>query len=319
MPPAVPPPAAAPFPPIPPTLLPSSSSAQTRYLHATQQAYLRQLYAHKVLLAAQQQGDDELPKHHSTSRRSRRGGGGHHDSITGGGAGSDNSDVDADQPWASFGGPSYRKRKAPADDDGERIDPAHVFELEYDLSPGGSSDAYYHGPYPPPPGKVVRAILKATRTPPFFDPEGLSVRQLESVTRGFWASEGGEVVGDLGDREAGAEDEWEQDVIAQFSTGCAGRIAKSVAGMLPSQRPMHHPPAPPLPPPPPPPQAGPPGGLLGGQQGQQGMGGSGGIGGLGQQSAMGRQQSPFVEQQEQPRYNPQPYWPQKSMFGGERW
>ncbi|SCZ89597.1 BZ3501_MvSof-1269-A2-R1_Chr9g10218 [Microbotryum saponariae] len=54
----------------------------------------------------------------------------------------------------------------------------HAYDFVYHLAPNGSSDAYYHGPHPPPPSKIVNSIIKAYKNPPFFDPTGLTSNQL---------------------------------------------------------------------------------------------------------------------------------------------
>lgn len=321
---------------VPATLLPSSSSAQKQYLHTTQQAHLRRLYSHQVLHAAQQQELDQLRLQRrgrntrSGTRRGRRG------SPTGASDDDEWSDEHAlaqAQAQASaneeFGEAYVKRRKVasgpedaplaaataapplalspPVAAESERIDSAHVYHLSYDLSPAGSSDAFYHGPHPPPPAAIVRAVLKASRTPPFFDPDGLAVHQLEAITRDLWEGEGGgaqvgaQLDGAVVDREvAQREDEWEQDLVAQFSTGCAARIARTVAALPPSQRPVFQPP---------PPaqiahQLGPPPHAQGPPPVGHGAHGPGG---------MGRGQSPFLEQQDprDPRqYQPQKHWPQ---------
>ncbi|KAL8292232.1 hypothetical protein RQP46_001698 [Phenoliferia psychrophenolica] len=240
--------------PVPSTLLPSSSSAQKQYLHSTQQAHLRRLYSHKVLHLAQQQELDQLrlARRARSTRGTRRGGRGRATE-------SDDDSWDSDAQLATsnavttgggrggggggggeeFGEAYVKRRKLdqpapppPASSslspssDSELIDSAHVYQLMYDLSPSGSSDAFYHGPHPPPPASIVRSILTASRTPPFFDPTGLAVPQLEAITRDLWSSEGGGQAfleakeGEVVEREAvEREDEWEQELVAQFSTG----------------------------------------------------------------------------------------------------
>ncbi|GAA6005699.1 uncharacterized protein JCM10292_006742 [Rhodotorula paludigena] len=132
------------------------------------------------------------------------------------------------------------------------VDSAHLYDYVFDLAPDSSADAYYHGPHPPPPARVVHTVLRATRKKPFVDPAGLSTAQLEALTRDLWASEGHGLSVFFGDgsgsaardpdqplsrdqeryqRELHAEaaDEWEQGVIAGFSAACDERIGKSLA------------------------------------------------------------------------------------------
>lgn len=143
-----------------------------------------------------------------------------------------------------------RKKLTYSADLGETIDPAHAYNLLFDLAPSGASDEYYHGPHPPPPPKVVRAVLRASKLPPLFDPEGLSTKQLYGAARAVWEEEGkrsalwipeGETAKEAARANAEAEEEWESDVIASFSTGCDARIAKSIARLPPSQRPVFTP------------------------------------------------------------------------------
>ncbi|KAM0747274.1 hypothetical protein T439DRAFT_329023 [Meredithblackwellia eburnea MCA 4105] len=370
-------------PTVPATLLPTSIPAQTRYLHNTQQAYLRRLYTHKVLLTVAQHEQDSksVRSRRARNRRNRR------NSTPEGKSDWEETEpgdgIEGQYPKAPvFGGgsgltgwsattsaTSNKKRKLPAaggsksgeasptvgegaggdtnglvkeeEEPNPKIDPCHVYKLVYDLTPAGSSDSYYHGPHPAPPAKVIKSLLKASRTPPFFDPQGLSSSQLQLVTKELWDKEGGppshtnnnhlnsntapkgmmmttgSSMGLMGTQDPD-EDEWEADVISAFSTVCAGKIAKSLARMPPSMRTAYSPPPPPsgaaaqssstsagLPPAPPPSQGSVTGGTVQGQ-------------GQGQGQGHGRQQSPFVEggaqgqaQQQEPRYPAaQSYWKQ---------
>ncbi|GAA5897940.1 uncharacterized protein JCM6883_000868 [Sporobolomyces salmoneus] len=126
------------------------------------------------------------------------------------------------------------------------IDPVHTYDLVYDLYPDLAADAYYHGPHPEPPARVVRTILRATREKPFINPEDLSTSQLESLTDNIWRQEGKSIAVNFGttsnqtnltreeqriqkEMNLDEEAEWEENVIAGFSATCHERIGKGMA------------------------------------------------------------------------------------------
>ena len=126
---------------------------------------------------------------------------------------------------------------------------AHTYDLVYDLTPDLGSDAYYHGPHPEPPARVVRTILKATKQKPFIDPDELSTVQLEALTRKVWEQEGMAISvgfgtgkedgeGNLTREEMRVQKEmnldeygdWEERVVAGFSSTCHERIGRGSVG-----------------------------------------------------------------------------------------
>jgi hypothetical protein len=126
------------------------------------------------------------------------------------------------------------------------IDPVHTYDLVYDLYPDLSADAYYHGPHPEPPARVIRTIVKATRQKPFINPDDLSTSQLESLTDKIWQQEGKSIAVNFGappgtnltreeqriqkEMNLDEELEWEENIIAGFSATCHERIGRSMAG-----------------------------------------------------------------------------------------
>ncbi|KAM0789338.1 hypothetical protein ACM66B_000171 [Microbotryomycetes sp. NB124-2] len=106
----------------------------------------------------------------------------------------------------------------------------HAYDFVYDLAPGASADEYYHGAHPPPPARIVRAVMSATKQPPLFDPEGLSPAELEAAAQLIWLEQG-KVTGNVEEDEA-----WEQRMIAGFSGACAERLGLSLMHMSPADR-----------------------------------------------------------------------------------
>ncbi|GAA6048449.1 hypothetical protein JCM3770_003762 [Rhodotorula araucariae] len=274
---------------VPPTLLPVDHKALSRYLRSRQLAALRHLYEYKTLAVTQQIEEHAASQRGRHGRARRRRGSTPPldprdleaeeieddlevrkkmrydplDEETEGLVPDDDALADEAGSEAESSGAATRRAAAAAGrqerqqaardraDDDDKVDPAHVYDYAFDLAPDASSDAYYHGPHPPPPARVVHAVLRATRKKPFVDPAGLSTPQLEALTRDMWASEGhglsvffGE--GDGGRRRAEqplsrdqdryqrelhaeAADEWEQGVIAGFAAACDERIGRSLA------------------------------------------------------------------------------------------
>lgn len=252
---------------VPPTLLPADPKSLSRYLRSQQLSALRHLYEYKTLAVTQQ------IEEHAASMRGRHG---RIRRRRGSSPLLDERDLEAEEEEDEL---EVRKkmRYDPSDDEDEEeaadvekedaammdkdeprkrrrhetqpVDPAHCYDLVFDLSPDWSADAYYHGPHPPPPARVVHAVLRATRKKPFIDPEGLSAAQLESLTTPLWESEGkglsiffGEEGGkkkaehlsrdqERAQREVNmdAAEDWELAVIAGFSATCDERIGKSLA------------------------------------------------------------------------------------------
>ncbi|GAA6061327.1 hypothetical protein JCM10212_003217 [Sporobolomyces blumeae] len=83
------------------------------------------------------------------------------------------------------------------------IDRAHAYDLVYDVSPDHCADAFWHGPAPPPPARVIRTVLRATREAPFVDPEDLSTAQLEALARPMWEQAGKAVCVHFGEARSG--------------------------------------------------------------------------------------------------------------------
>ncbi|GAA6009326.1 hypothetical protein JCM10207_004351 [Rhodosporidiobolus poonsookiae] len=260
---------------IPQTQLPSDPKALARYLRSQQLAALRHLYEHKTQTVTQQYEERaaSLRGRHGRARR-RRGS----SPLDGGPDGEAEDEEDelevrkrmrydpsdeeegeepAEQPPAASAEqgdaaapvPAKKPRRARQPDE-TAVDPSHTYDLVFDLAPDNSADAYYHGPHPPPPARVVRTVLRATKYKPFIDPEGLSAAQLQTLTSRLWEEEGkglsiffGEENGkkraeqplsrdqERYQREVNAEaaDEWEASVIAGFSAACDEKIGRTMA------------------------------------------------------------------------------------------
>ncbi|GAA5866995.1 hypothetical protein JCM8547_008402 [Rhodosporidiobolus lusitaniae] len=256
---------------VPPTLLPSDPKVLSRYLRNQQLASLRRLFEHKTLTVTQQfeERAASLRGRHGRARR-RRGSSPfeadrdleaeeeedaleirkrmRYDPSE------DEAEPEVDGPVAEGaaegGAKPAKKPRRLRQHDGTAVDPAHLYDLVFDLSPDSSADAYYHGPHPPPPARVVRSILHASRKKPFVDPEGLSTGQLQALTSRLWAEEGqglsvffGEPDGkkkaeqplsrdqERFQREVDAEaaGEWEASVIAGFSAACDEKVGRTLA------------------------------------------------------------------------------------------
>ncbi|GAA5975349.1 hypothetical protein JCM11641_005948 [Rhodosporidiobolus odoratus] len=253
---------------MPPTLLPSDPKSLARYLRSRQLASLRHLYEYKSLLVSQQFEEHaaSLRGRHGRVRRRR---------------GSSPLEPERDEKLEDEADDlEVRKRMRwdPVSDEEEQldgivmqaeeqadppkpsktprqprqysesaVDPAHAYDLAFDLAPDSFADAYYHGPHPPPPSRVVRTLLRASRKRPFVDPEGLASAQLQALTLRLWEEEGqGLSVLQGGTQEgepqlsrdqerlqkeldAEAADEWEASVIAGFSATCDEKIGKAMA------------------------------------------------------------------------------------------
>ncbi|GAA5891776.1 hypothetical protein JCM6882_006203 [Rhodosporidiobolus microsporus] len=261
---------------IPPTLLPTDPKALARYLRSQQLASLRHLYEHKTITVTQQfeERAASLRGRHGRARR-RRGSSPleperdveaeeeEDDLEVRKRMRYDPSDEDEVEQEVKEDGPEQtaaaadkpaKKPRRPRQLEETAIDPAHTYDLVFDLAPDSSADAYYHGPHPPPPGRVVRSVLRASRKKPFVDPEGLSTAQLEALTSQLWEEEGKGLsifFGDENGKKRGdqplsrdqervqkevnleAEDEWEASVIAGFSAACDEKIGRTLA-----QKPM---------------------------------------------------------------------------------
>ncbi|SCV69786.1 BQ2448_1180 [Microbotryum intermedium] len=124
----------------------------------------------------------------------------------------------------------------------------HAYDFVYHLAPNGSSDAYYHGPHPPPPSTIVNYIMKANKHPPFFDPQGLSSAQLlPRATELFQAPFNSAASTTMTTPPSSsttttsaplvstpsteAIDALEAELIAGFSASCDERIGESLAKM----------------------------------------------------------------------------------------
>ncbi|GAA6032542.1 hypothetical protein JCM8097_004807 [Rhodosporidiobolus ruineniae] len=264
---------------VPPTLLPTDPTALARYLRSQQLASLRGLYEHKVLTVSQQfeERAASLRGRHGRARRRRgsspfeperdleaeeeeddleirkrlrydpsddeEGEQERHENVTVEGPAVEGANKPATPP--------AKKPRRPRQHDETAVDPAHTYDLVFDLAPDHSADAYYHGPHPPPPARIVRSILRASRKKPFVDPEGLSSAQLEALTSRLWEEEGKGLSIFFGEdaakkRAAGeglsrdqeryqrelhaeAADEWEASVIAGFSAACDEKIGRTLA------------------------------------------------------------------------------------------
>ncbi|BGP16977.1 hypothetical protein JCM10213_007423 [Rhodosporidiobolus nylandii] len=253
---------------IPPTLLPSDPKALSKYLRTQQLASLRHLYEHKTLAVTQQFEERAASMRGRHGRARRRRGSSPLEGERDPQEEEDEDDLevrkrmryepsgdDAVEDQAVEGAlqgeqPAKRPRR-PRQDDPSSVDPAHAYDLVFDLAPDSSADAYYHGPHPPPPSRVVRSVLRASQKRPFVDPEGLSTAQLEALTSRLWQEEGHGISVFFGDDEAkkqGAEpqmtreqeryqrelnqeaaDEWEAQVIAGFSAACDEKIGRTLA------------------------------------------------------------------------------------------
>ncbi|GAA5953003.1 hypothetical protein JCM3765_003029 [Sporobolomyces pararoseus] len=276
-----PPRAASPVPttvnePLPLTQLPSDPNLLSRYLRSTQLASLRHLYAYKT---------DQLAKESAAQYDATRGRGGRArrrrgssplveekdwreqdekdllevrkkfkwdpsvelDSTRRGDKGKDRQEEEDEEEVLGTAETlvtlvqEERNRKLQV-----AIDPVHTYDFVYDLYPDLSADAYYHGPHPEPPARVVRTIVKATRQKPFIDPDDLSTSQLEALTDKIWQQEGKSIAVNFGappsanltreeqriqkEMNLDEEAEWEENIIAGFSATCHERIGKGMAG-----------------------------------------------------------------------------------------
>lgn len=252
--------------PLPPTLLPSDPILLSRYLRSHQLSSLRHLYAYKTSLLAQESAlAYESSRGRGGRARRRRGSSpliekedlGVQDER-------DLFEVRKKFKWD----PAVELAQKEEEEEilgtaemlvtlrkGERerkkeemVDQSHTFDLVYDLTPDLGSDSYYHGPHPEPPARVVRTILKATKQKPFVDPDDLSTVQLEGMTRGLWEREGRAISVGFGTGKEGGdsltreeqrvqkvmeEDEladWEEMVVAGFSSTCNERIGRGRLG-----------------------------------------------------------------------------------------
>ncbi|GAA6007355.1 hypothetical protein JCM11491_003100 [Sporobolomyces phaffii] len=259
--------------PLPPTLLPTDPTLLARYLRSTQLASLRHLYAYKTdQLAKESAAQYDATRGRNGRARRRRGTSPlpedrdsteqddkdllevrkkfkwdpalelDHDRRH------DAGDVDRDDDDRVLGTAETlislvqeeRNRKLQV-----AIDPVHTYDLVYDLYPDSSADAYYHGPHPDPPARVVRTIVKATRQKPFIDPENLSTSQLEALANKVWQQEGKSIAVNFGSNPSATltreeqriqkemnldeEAEWEENVISGFSATCHERIGTGFA------------------------------------------------------------------------------------------
>ncbi|BGP32840.1 hypothetical protein JCM10296v2_004625 [Rhodotorula toruloides] len=267
---------------VPPTLLPADPKSLSRYLRSQQLSALRHLYEYKTLAVTQQIEEHAASMRGRHGRIRRRRGSSpllderdleaeeEEDELEvrkkmrydpsedeeEGQANGGNEEVGAEgtpgiasgrgTPALEKGKDESRKKRR---QEAQPIDPAHCYDLVFDLSPDWSADAYYHGPHPPPPARVVHAVLRATRKKPFINPEGLSATQLESLAAPLWETEGkglsiffGEEGGkkkaehlsrdqERAQREVNmdAAEDWELAVIAGFSATCDERIGRSLA------------------------------------------------------------------------------------------
>uniref|UniRef100_A0A0K3CC46 phenylalanine--tRNA ligase n=2 Tax=Rhodotorula toruloides TaxID=5286 RepID=A0A0K3CC46_RHOTO len=267
---------------VPPTLLPADPKSLSRYLRSQQLSALRHLYEYKTLAVTQQIEEHAASMRGRHGRIRRRRGSSpllderdleaeeEEDELEvrkkmrydpsddedeaqpndgneeGGAEGMPGVPSSHGTPALEKGKDESRKRRR---QEAQPIDPAHCYDLVFDLSPDWSADAYYHGPHPPPPARVVHAVLRATRKKPFIDPEGLSAAQLESLAAPLWETEGkglsiffGEEGGkkkaehlsrdqERAQREVNmdAAEDWELAVIAGFSATCDERIGRSLA------------------------------------------------------------------------------------------
>ncbi|GAA5934808.1 uncharacterized protein JCM15063_003073 [Sporobolomyces koalae] len=268
--------------PLPPTLLPTDPTLLSRYVRSSQLSALRHLYAYKT---------DQLAKESAAQFDATRGRGGRVRRRRGSSPTLDDKDSkeldeqDLLEVRKKFKWDPTTEHPSPptsVDDaaeeaagvvlgtaeslvslrDGERdrrkrvaIDPVHTYDLVYDLHPDLSADAYYHGPHPEPPARVVRTVLRATRFKPFIDPSGLSSAQLEAFAERVWQQEGKSIAVNFGhphkaphhrtgnaaggltreeqriQKEMNLDEqvEWEQLVISGFSATCHERIGQGMA------------------------------------------------------------------------------------------
>ncbi|GAA5928510.1 hypothetical protein JCM1841_003678 [Sporobolomyces salmonicolor] len=257
--------------PLPPTQLPSDPTLLSRYLRSQQLASLRRLYEYKT---------DMVAKDIAAQYDASRGRGGRARRRRGSSPLVEERNLEEEDEQDDFEVRKLMKYDPALEeptkeeeqyqdkgdiqgtaeilgslaDDARRrkeevaIDPAHTYDLVFDLSPDSSADAYYHGPHPPPPARIVRTVLRATRKKPFVDPTGLSTAQLESLANHLWTEEGKAVsvlFGERGrarhqpltreqeraqrDMNADEEQEWEESVIAGFSATCDEKIGRSLA------------------------------------------------------------------------------------------
>ncbi|GAA5834507.1 hypothetical protein JCM3766R1_005231 [Sporobolomyces carnicolor] len=263
--------------PLPLTQLPTDPTLLARYLRSTQLASLRHLYAYKT---------EQLAKESAAQYDATRGRGGRARRRRGSSPlveekdprEQDESDLlEARKkfkwdPTTELDGGSRHEQGAGKDDEhaGEEvvvgtaetlvtlvqeernrklesaIDPVHAYDLVYDVCPDLSADAYYHGPHPEPPARVVRTVVKASRQKPFIDPQDLSTSQLESLTEHIWRQEGKSIAVNFGttsnqthltreeqrvqkEMNLDEEAEWEDRVIAAFSATCHERIGTGLA------------------------------------------------------------------------------------------
>ncbi|GAA5872997.1 hypothetical protein JCM16303_006909 [Sporobolomyces ruberrimus] len=255
---------------LPPTQLPTDPSLLSRYLRSNQLASLRHLYAYKT---------DQLAKESAAQYDATRGRGGRVRRRRGSSPlieekdqrEQDENDLLQVRKKFKWDPNTTLERTQREDLDGEgqvvlgtaetlvslvqeernrnlqaSIDPIHTYDLVYDLYPDLSADAYYHGPHPEPPPRVVRTIVKASREKPFYDPRDLSTSQLESLATKIWEQEGKSIAVNFGTTSSNGnltreeqriqkemnldeEAEWEENVIAGFSATCHERIGKRLA------------------------------------------------------------------------------------------
>lgn len=227
----------------PPTLLPSDPASLTKFLHHRHLSSLRALFELKTISYAQQQ-EQELATRRAKRERQRAQGGRRsrrNSSPAPSNTTTEAEDLEEDQELAKrlrleqvlAPPPSLNAASSSELAAHDGIDmTGHAYDVVYDLAPGGAVDAYYHGPHPPPPARVVKTILRAIKQPPFFDPQGLAVAQLQAVTQPIWEAEGG------GTTNSAEQEEWEQGMIAAFSGACAERIGMGMVGLPVVQRTM---------------------------------------------------------------------------------
>ncbi|KAK4048228.1 phenylalanine--tRNA ligase subunit beta [Microbotryomycetes sp. JL201] len=233
---------------IPPTALPSDPETLKRFIRLQHLDTLRQLFEQKTLSYGRMR---EAQGTHKAGLDRDRNGRRPSTSSASPGAESDDAREDAE----------IRRRLKLDQPVPVSLDSlGHAYDFVYDLAPGASADEYYHGAHPPPPARIVRAVMSTVKHPPMFDPEGLSPTELEAAAQKLWQSQG-----QITENEE-ENDVWEQQTIAAFSGACAEKLGRSLMHLPPADRvPLQSvipPPAPvaPLvagtvPPPPPPTQA----------------------------------------------------------------
>ncbi|GAA5836655.1 hypothetical protein JCM11251_002688 [Rhodosporidiobolus azoricus] len=255
---------------IPPTLLPTDPKALSRYLRSQQLASLRHLYEVRTLAVTAQfeERAASLRGRHGRARRRRGSSPLEPERDLEAEEEEDDLEVRKRMRYDPFeeedveqegvveaatennGAQTTKKPRRPRQREETAVDPAHTYDLAFDLAPDSSADAYYHGPHPPPPGRVVRSVIRASRKKPFVDPEGLSAAQLEALTSRLWKEEGKGISIFFGEEDGQkrgeqplsrdqervqkevnleAEDDWEASVIAGFSAACDERIGRTLA------------------------------------------------------------------------------------------